>query len=675
MEQADQTPQHQHRPIADALMVVLSPGVGPDHWARTGVIGREWALYQRLAQHFARVIVVTDGPQPDASCLEQMPTGSTPLQVLANPQGLDRSAWLAWLTEAQGPLSQVLSGCRTVVVKTNQFSAGEAALVLAQAARAQGVQTGLIARGGYLWSRFEAEAHGPGSIVAAEVTSRESDLCRGSQLVVGTTETMLEDLAWRYGLDPRCLRLVPNYVLQDGPDVPNDERETQTVLVAGQLVERKRVEVVIRAVAEVNMHSPCTLEVVGDGPLADELHTLAANLGLEVNFVPSLPHHALLERMARCSVFVQMSWREGHPKTVLEAMAAGAAVVVADAPGLSDQVTHGLTGLVVGAEPGALAHTLEPLLNDREWREALGTAARAKVRQLCALDAVVTLELEIARQALELSIEAHEINSSVAPVRWSPQLLTEGPDRAVQAWRNSLHGYAKRLPAADAARFLASLDGWVYSMQGEAAVRADPEGLHPKHRLTKYHDFFVEHLQGCTRVIDLGSGVGALACSIAERTGTHLSGQEIDPANLNKSEQLAANRGLSERCSFVLGDITKDRVPGEFDAIVLSNVLEHLADRPRLLRQWLNWYQPKRVLIRVPSYDREWRVPWKDELGVDSRLDDTHEIEFTREALEAELAEAGLNTTELKHCWGEYWLVALPHTDTQPCETSVNDAA
>ena len=167
MEHADQTPRHPQTPVADALMVVLSPGVGPDHWARTGVIGREWALYQRLAKHFARVIVVTDGPQPDAHCLEQMPTGSTPLQVLANPQGLDRSAWLAWLTKAQGPLSQALSGCRTVVVKTNQFSAGEAALVLAQAARAQGVQAGLIARGGYLWSRFEAEAHGPGSAVAA----------------------------------------------------------------------------------------------------------------------------------------------------------------------------------------------------------------------------------------------------------------------------------------------------------------------------------------------------------------------------------------------------------------------------------------------------------------------------------------------------------------------------
>ena len=35
-------------------------------------------------------------------------------------------------------------------------------------------------------------------------------------------------------------------------------------------------------------------------------------------------------------------------------------------------------------------------------------------------------------------------------------------------------------------------------------------GVHPKHRLTRYHDFFVQHIPADARVLDIGCGVGAV---------------------------------------------------------------------------------------------------------------------------------------------------------------------
>lgn len=48
-----------------------------------------------------------------------------------------------------------------------------------------------------------------------------------------------------------------------------------------------------------------------------------------------------------CSVFVLPSYREGTPRTVLEAMAVGRAVITTDAPGCRETVTHGTNGLLV----------------------------------------------------------------------------------------------------------------------------------------------------------------------------------------------------------------------------------------------------------------------------------------------------------------------------------------
>ncbi len=246
--------------------------------------------------------------------------------------------------------------------------------------------------------------------------------------------------------------------------------------------------------------------------------------------------------------------------------------------------------------------------------------------------------------------------ASTDEVRWSPDLLGADLESQVRAWQRSLHAFAKRLDPARRAAFVMALDSAVYPMQGEAAVAAC--GIHPKHRLTAYHDFFVERVKAGERVIDLGSGVGALACALASRAGAFVVGVEWSPRNIEKATALA--RGVEPQPRFLLGDITTTRAEGTFDAVVLSNVLEHVSDRPARLRQWMNWYRPRRMLIRVPAFERDWRVPYKKELGVEWRCDDTHEVEHTGAQLRDELNLAGLAIAELRATWGEYWAECLP---------------
>ncbi|MBF0260387.1 MAG: class I SAM-dependent methyltransferase [Magnetococcales bacterium] len=215
---------------------------------------------------------------------------------------------------------------------------------------------------------------------------------------------------------------------------------------------------------------------------------------------------------------------------------------------------------------------------------------------------------------------------------------------------------AEALPPGDALRFLFRLDDRLYKVQGEQAVRHGG-GVHPKHRLMAYHDFFVGRLEPGERVLDVGSGNGALTRDMAARGGCRVVGIELDATKVAEARRLRPHPDVEYR----VGDATSDEgLNGPFDLITLSNVLEHLSGRPKLLKRLIARCGARRLLIRVPLFERDWRVALKREVGVEWRLDATHETEYTLESFDDEMRAAGLVITHLEVRWGEIWAETRP---------------
>jgi SAM-dependent methyltransferase len=192
--------------------------------------------------------------------------------------------------------------------------------------------------------------------------------------------------------------------------------------------------------------------------------------------------------------------------------------------------------------------------------------------------------------------------------------------------------------------------GWVIS---ERAM-AYEGGIHPKHRLTRYHDFFVERIAPGSRVLDVGCGYGAVAASIAQRVpGSTVVGIDRNRPRLEQARRTHALPNLS----FVEGDATRDVPAGRWDVIVLSNVLEHIEDRIGLLRAVLARSGARRVLIRVPLFERDWTMPMRKEIGANYFSDPEHFIEPRVEELRSEVSAAGLVPGETVTLWGEIWMV------------------
>jgi glycosyltransferase involved in cell wall biosynthesis len=170
--------------------------------------------------------------------------------------------------------------------------------------------------------------------------------------------------------EQRVRRAKTELALQTGP----------VIGVVARLSYEKGVDSLIRAFAEVrNLVAGAQLVIVGDGPERHALEGLVAQLDLTsvVRFLGVRDDVDVLNRL--WDVFALPSREEACPIALLEAMAAGCAVVACDVGGVAELVQHQREGLLVpGGDSHALVQALVALLRDVDRRRSLGSAARTR---------------------------------------------------------------------------------------------------------------------------------------------------------------------------------------------------------------------------------------------------------------------------------------------------------
>ena len=109
------------------------------------------------------------------------------------------------------------------------------------------------------------------------------------------------------------------------------------------------------------------------------------------------PHTAdIAGALAKAHIVALPSYREGFPKTLIDAAAAGRASVTTDVPGCRDAIIEGKTGLLCRARDGVdLAKVLRPLIEDRELQQRMGAAARQHAETSFDIDSVTVDHLKL----------------------------------------------------------------------------------------------------------------------------------------------------------------------------------------------------------------------------------------------------------------------------------------
>lgn len=218
-------------------------------------------------------------------------------------------------------------------------------------------------------------------------------LIRAAAWVTGVSEDVVSDALV---IDPSVadrISVIRNGVVEPAlaPDpVPDGPAH---FLAVGRLVPQKGFHRAIAAVAALAPRHPgLRLTIVGVGPLLGRLQDQANQLGVadRIEFAGTVAHDDLPALMNDAIGVVMPSRFEGLPLVALEAAWMARPVVGTVAPGLSQAVIDGETGLLVDpADPHALAAALESLILDRERARELGAEARHRMEREWSLAACV----------------------------------------------------------------------------------------------------------------------------------------------------------------------------------------------------------------------------------------------------------------------------------------------
>lgn len=158
------------------------------------------------------------------------------------------------------------------------------------------------------------------------------------------------------------------------------------ILSVGTLNGHKGFEYFIDALAQLRYEGlDFRGTIVGGGPLEGSLRARVARAGLDgiVTMTGALTQAEVMPHYAQARVFVlvaQPEWHWGIPNVIVEALAAGNAVITTRFGSVEELITDGETGLLVPPkDPAALAAAIRRLAEDPSLRARLSAAGHAVV--------------------------------------------------------------------------------------------------------------------------------------------------------------------------------------------------------------------------------------------------------------------------------------------------------
>jgi colanic acid/amylovoran biosynthesis glycosyltransferase len=275
---------------------------------------------------------------------------------------------------------------------------------------------------------FSVTAHGQDFMKDLGNDDLLREICAAAEFVAAETDYSRELLCQRCPDSTEKIYRVYNGIdLEFFPvPYPSTANPVPRIISVGRLVAFKGFDYLIVACGELARRGlDFNCEIIGDGPLRDELQSKIDTLKLSprLKLLGSLSQGAVIEKLRVADIFALASVTDTQgandvfPTVIIEAMAAARPVVSTRLAGIPELVAHGETGLLVApGDTSALVDALEELIRDLELRSRYGRAGHTRIEQHFRIEHTVAPLLQLFEAA---SAKSRQRRAPQPPSRYS----------------------------------------------------------------------------------------------------------------------------------------------------------------------------------------------------------------------------------------------------------------
>jgi len=202
-----------------------------------------------------------------------------------------------------------------------------------------------------------------------------------NQYIVTVSEAMRDELSELYPSYSNRIMFISNGVDNFTSEIRPTFMAPLRLLTIGSCIRRKRIDVILNAIALLDPKDSVLLRVAGDGPEVDSLKGMAQNLKIDnyVEFVGLVPPEEVKNLLSWADIFVFASESEGRPNVILEAMSAGLTVISSDIDGVRELIAPEAGMLYPVGDKYKLSQCIQDCLQKPMHAKNLGVMAKRKI--------------------------------------------------------------------------------------------------------------------------------------------------------------------------------------------------------------------------------------------------------------------------------------------------------
>jgi glycosyltransferase involved in cell wall biosynthesis len=358
------------------LTLFLTHSLSLQTWDEQGILDRELAIYRKLQAQGVDIQIVSYGGRDEYEFASRIPD----MRILCN--------WIGWSEKRYTQRLHQLHGWRLWqgdIYKTNQLNGAQVAVRASQFWKRP-----LIVRFGFLWSAFAEQNHALDSAWVQRIHKIQNEAFEHASQVVMTSPLMLDDVRQLMPSIDEKVTIIPNYVDTDLFH-PMDVAKSYDLVFVGRVTEQKNLHSLLTAMRD----SDYTLAIVGDGDLRGSLQSEFSDLSEQVHWLGRVSHSQLPEVINQAHIFILPSHYEGHPKSLIEAMACGMPIIGTQVRGIKQVVTHENNGYLCETNSASLRHAIDNVLSKPDLMLSMGKTAREFAVEQYSLDQIARKEYNL----------------------------------------------------------------------------------------------------------------------------------------------------------------------------------------------------------------------------------------------------------------------------------------